>query len=332
MIERYLHAFSKLRVDVSPNRWPGETFHRAPHKPFLLLSVIDLIAQGEIQRNFIELNNELIDTFNLYWVKIMGKERNCNPVLPFYHLKSDGFWHLISVPGMEQVLAHVGQIKSISQLQQLILGAKLEDPLFQLLLNDETREKLRCVLIKTYFAPEVRPTVVEVGKITAESIQYSHELSKHTQRPFELQDVPMTQDHYQSESRSIAFRRIIVDAYNHKCAICGIRIITPEGRTAVVAAHIVPWSISRNDDPRNGMALCGLHHWTFDQGLIGVASEYQIKISPVIPQDDKATGPLLTLAETKINLPADINYHPAKKALQWHMKEIFRKGLNSKLL
>ena len=86
MIERYLRAFSKLRVDVSPDRWPGETFHRAPHKPFLLLSVIDLIVQGEIQKNFIELNSELIDTFNLYWVKIMGEDRNSNPVLPFYHL------------------------------------------------------------------------------------------------------------------------------------------------------------------------------------------------------------------------------------------------------
>ena len=233
---------------------------------------------------------------------------------------------------MEQVLAHVGQIKSISQLQQLILGAKLDEPLFQLFLNEETRDKLRRVLIETYFVPEVRPNVVEVGKITAESFQYSHELSKHTQRPFELQDVPLTQDHYQAESRSIAFRRIVVDAYNHKCAICGIRIITPEGRTAVVAAHIVPWSISRNDDPRNGMALCGLHHWTFDQGLIGIASEYQIKVSPVIPQDDKAASPLLTLVDTKINLPTDISYYPARKALEWHMKEIFRKGLNSKLL
>ena len=45
---------------------------------------------------------------------------------------------------------------------------------------------------------------------------------------------------------------------------------TPEGRTAVAAAHIIPWRYSHNDDPRNGMALCGLHHWTFDEGLVTI--------------------------------------------------------------
>lgn len=38
---------------------------------------MDLVAQGEIKTNFIELNAELMDTFDLYWVKVMGqgKER-----------------------------------------------------------------------------------------------------------------------------------------------------------------------------------------------------------------------------------------------------------------
>jgi len=53
-IEHYLHTFANLRTDRNRNRWFAETCYRAPHKPFLLLSVIDQVAQGGITRNFIE--------------------------------------------------------------------------------------------------------------------------------------------------------------------------------------------------------------------------------------------------------------------------------------
>jgi len=33
----------------------------------------------------------------------------------------------------------------------------------------------------------------------------------------------------------------------NRCAICGIRIFSADGRTAVEAAHIKPWSISGDD-------------------------------------------------------------------------------------
>jgi putative restriction endonuclease len=41
----------------------------------------------------------------------------------------------------------------------------------------------------------------------------------------------------------------------------------------------VPWSISHDDDLHNGMALCRLCHWTFDQGLLGVSSKYLLLLS-----------------------------------------------------
>lgn len=62
-----------------------------------------------------------MDTFNLYWVKVMGQEKHGSPVLPFYHLKSEGFWHLVAKPGMEDVLKAAGPIRSFRGMSELVL-------------------------------------------------------------------------------------------------------------------------------------------------------------------------------------------------------------------
>ena len=71
MLDKYLQMFGNLRTDRGRDRYPEITCHRAPHKPFLLLSVMDLIAQGRITQNLIEPSYELVDMFNTYWTAIM---------------------------------------------------------------------------------------------------------------------------------------------------------------------------------------------------------------------------------------------------------------------
>jgi hypothetical protein len=46
MLTHYLKTFSTLRSDTSRTRWKAATKFQTPHKPLLLLVVIDLIAQG----------------------------------------------------------------------------------------------------------------------------------------------------------------------------------------------------------------------------------------------------------------------------------------------
>jgi hypothetical protein len=62
MLEKHLQTFAKLRTDRGRDRHPAITYHRAPHKPFLLLSIIDLIVQGKVTENLIEPSFELVDT------------------------------------------------------------------------------------------------------------------------------------------------------------------------------------------------------------------------------------------------------------------------------
>ena len=76
MIDEFIHKLSHLRTDKNPKRWSALTTHQAPHKPFLLISIMDLIEQGQITANFIEPSFELLDTFNGYWRAIMPVHRN----------------------------------------------------------------------------------------------------------------------------------------------------------------------------------------------------------------------------------------------------------------
>jgi putative restriction endonuclease len=184
LIDHYIKIFSNLRSDTSRSRWTVATKFRAPHKPFLLLSVIDLIAQGIIKTNFIEFTPDLGELFTIYWSRIMPLDQKSNIVLPFFHLNSDKFWQHVPKPGMEAVLSATRQIRGISQLKEIVLGVKLDDDLYVLLCQEESRNLLRTVLIENYFAPGLHAGLVEQGIINKEAFQYSQELlekSRHQQ-------------------------------------------------------------------------------------------------------------------------------------------------------
>ncbi|WP_244531481.1 HNH endonuclease [Halogranum amylolyticum] len=61
---------------------------------------------------------------------------------------------------------------------------------------------------------------------------------------------------------------------------------TPSGDPEVEAAHIYPRSENGADDPRNGLALCKLHHWAFDSGWLAVSDDYEILVKDVPSETD----------------------------------------------
>ncbi len=324
MVEDSVKRLAKLRTDISPARWTAATRHRAPHKPLLLLAVMDLFAEGSIAANLIELTPELGELFTLYWARVMPPDQRGNLALPFFHLKSDGFWHLVPRPGEEAFLAAVRQIRSVNQLRETVLGARLDEELYELLCVEESRDLLRTVLIETYFAPEVQPGLVEQGFINLESFRYSQKLLEQA-RTRQVKEERADETSYQPAIRDQGFRRAVITAYDHRCALCGIRMLTPDGHTVVDAAHIIPWSISHNDDPCNGMALCRLCHWTFDEGLIGVSSRYLVVTSPQLVTGHNVPGHLLTLDGRRIIGPLEQLLWPELDALSWHRQNVLRR-------
>ena len=321
-LQHYSTVLASLNTNKNTKHWSAATNFRAPHKPLLLLTVADLVAQGHLRGGFVEFDDRLLEGFDRYWTLVFGPGQPGNPTLPFFHLRTDGFWSL--VPRPELADAESSQIYSPGKMRTLVLGARLSSDLFDLLARMDTRNRLRRILIETYFAPSLRPRLFAAAETAIEAAAYETLLRNRVRDRFAMQETAPEEVRYRVEARSAAFRRTVVTAYNATCAMCGVRITTPEGRVAVDAAHVVPWSVSHNDDPRNGLALCGLHHWTFDHGLAGITTGFQIRISSLVT-DTLGTEPLLLLADQKIHRPADEEYWPASEALAWHFEHVFRR-------
>ena len=76
------------------------------------------------------------------------------------------------------------------------------------------------------------------------------------------------------QTRDPNFRLKVYDAYNHKCAMCGI------GLELIEAAHIVPHSHDQGtDEVTNGISLCSLHHKAYDRSLIYFDKEFKIHLN-----------------------------------------------------
>lgn len=319
-LSTYIRQFKKLRRGQS-SVWTADTQYQAPHKPFLLLAILDLFAQGRILTNLIEINAELGELFAGYWSIVIPNRRG-NMALPFFHLRTSPFWHLVPQSGQEEILKTTRQVDTLTQLNQLILGATLDNELFQLLRVGSNRSALRSVLVQAYFSPECQPVLIAQSETNWQSFLYSQELIKHGKS--ELKDAVTEDEAYKSEVRDQGFRRAVVKLYEHRCALCGVRMMTVDGRTVVDAAHIIPWSVSHNDDVHNGMALCRLCHWTFDEGLLGISSDYLVLLSPDLRITQNMPGHLLTLEDRIILGPKEEDFWPDRDSLSWHRKNIFR--------
>jgi putative restriction endonuclease len=317
-LEHYCALFSNLTR--APGRmWGDGTRKRAPHKPLLLLAVMDLVARRVLSSRFIAVTGELVELnelFTDYWRSIVPVTQTSSIAFPFSRLHTEPFWKLVPLPEHEITRPIINSISSVSQLRNVALGAEIDEALFVHMSGAGGRKALAAALLRSCFSESGQRAVREQAGVHGQAFQYSCALEEaaHSQTAAE----PVFPEEYKVAARDQGFRRAIVFNYDHRCAFCGTRIVTSEGHTVVDAAHIVPWSVSQNDDIRNGMALCKLCHWGFDEGVMGVSDAYAVIISKQVSQTHNTAGALLNLADRNILGPHDKTLWPHKGHLGWH--------------
>ena len=78
-------------------------------------------------------------------------------------------------------------------------------------------------------------------------------------------------------SSSRNFSSDVRKAWRYTCAFCGLKLPGRKGSidSGVDAAHILPWAEYDLDNIRNGISLCKIHHWAFDQAVLILRCEGQ---------------------------------------------------------
>lgn len=84
LLARYNTAFSNL------GRYKSKGGN-APHKPALLLAVLDLVESGHLTGNLIPLDAALQAAYKARWSELVDSKRASNIQYPFFFLASEGF-------------------------------------------------------------------------------------------------------------------------------------------------------------------------------------------------------------------------------------------------
>lgn len=122
--------------------------------------------------------------------------------------------------------------------------------------------------------------------------------------------------------RDRVFRRVVLRAYDERCAITGLKLINGRGRAEVAAAHIRPVEANGPDIVGNGIALSGTAHWMFDRGLISLADNLEILISR---QANDQQGIRSIINKTGYaSPPKRMSDRPHPHFLRWHRETCFK--------
>ena len=160
---------------------------------------------------------------------------------------------------------------------------------------------------------------------TGESLETSslNDLSERVQEPFLYEsDRERIMQLSSRIVRDRLFRRLVLQAYDKRCAITGLKLINGGGRAEVDAAHIRPVERNGPDILVNGIALSGTAHWMFDRGLISLSDELEILISR--HANDRDSILRLINKTGRAIVPSGVYQRPHPQFLSWHRENTFK--------
>ncbi len=294
--EEWLAKLTQLKVD----RARGDP---APHKPLLLLVLLQLAEEGQLSNEEVRLTPELAFRFCTY-ASVVVRRRKQRPDIryPFYHLKSDGFWSPLTEEGKP------------ARDRREARSARLPSDFIRLARDAVWREQARRILIAKYFPPGER---IGLYTLTGLPVPTDEQVAEDA--------AYKSPEDAQKQGREARFRLIVVGAYNYTCALTRYRLTTISGSSIVDAAHIHQFADSRNNDPQNGLALCKNAHWLFDNGLWTLTEEYRVIVAKGQFEEAGNDQHLLQPYEGQaLVLPRERSLWPAPEYLKWHRTNKFK--------
>lgn len=313
-LQDYRERFSRLVVKVRGGR-------ASPHKICMLLAALDMARAGALVDNRIEYAPPLLERYRRLFDAVRAPGDHLHPYFPFFHLAgrlrggAASFWHLQPLPGREAVLDAMTTAVSHADITANVACATLDPELHRLIQDPAAADALAATLGERWFGrglQDLGAVVDQAGRISS----YERTL-RDTQAPLQAREQAPPE-----YVRSAAFRRVVTQAYDYRCAATGVRILLPSGEAMVEAAHIHPFGEAGDDDPRNGLALSPDMHWAMDRNLIAPGPDYRWHVSRVLDRRIPDLRALCELDGRDLLLPVQPRLYPKREALEWRLERL----------
>lgn len=263
-------------------------------KPLLLLLLVSRIENNRVEEN--RFNFEDIEKPLERLIREHGgrpTKSGPKPEQPFSHLRTSPFWNLKT-----QRRYAPGKTALVSDLRHPYSYAAFRPDVFRLLRG----------------SPDARARVVDSILV---------EWWPETLHGDIREDLGL--DRLDSRPRRQRDQQFVIDVlenYRYSCAFCGFHAVLNGQATGIDAAH-VQWHAHRGpDDVENGVALCKLHHWAFDKGILGIDEDECICIADLFVAQRDGGLPIESLANRPLAVtPRDKPI--GKMFLDWHRNNVY---------
>ena len=275
--------YQRVIQELRRNKQMGES---APHKPILLLTILDHFSTHSGQ-NIVPIDEQFIQCYHRNWrLFYSGTAYQTSTILPPLHHLSDGlFWELWDQQG-KPIDKNKGPFTSETALLRQPVFGSIDRSFFRLLQGFSLVDHFRKVIIDHYF-------------------------------PYHLTDRPSTKmvernvtyDTVTRVRRHPEFRELILQAYDYTCAISGLRTQPDHG--LLEAAHIVPHAETFNNNLENGIALNPILHTAFDRGYLSISEDYRVLIHPTNFSETTSPHGIRQFEGKQLHFPQNIDLpHP----------------------
>jgi putative restriction endonuclease len=283
---------------LNPASGRGDCRGKAPHKPLLLLALLDLAESGELMSPAFTRSPELVLRFRSFG-SIVGERwpTRLDLRMPLYHLSNQGLWEPLTAE-----MHRAGSPDSCAVCE-------MHPEFFALLADPTFRLKARMILISRYFDPAEK-----IALFQTLGLQMSGRDAPSAERVLEE-----AEDAAKRKGRCARFAVRVVSEYRFTCALTGYRCLTNDNATIVEAAHIEQWASTQNDEPENGLALSPNAHWMFDEGLWSVDQDFRIVVaSKRFTENGPETLKLATFSGRHLQFDPTAKLRPSRELLKRH--------------
>ncbi|SHG02971.1 putative restriction endonuclease [Fodinibius roseus] len=267
---------------------------RAPHKPLLVLLALGYL-QNEDRRllPYPEVEKKLEALLTEF-----GTIRNAsNTHYPFWRLQNERIWE---IERSDELLVNSSGDVRKTELRQKNIRAGFTEEVYNLLKkNPELVAEVGWKILQAHFPETIHEDIIHETGFSPEG----QSLSK---------------------QRDPNFRREVLRAYEHRCAVCDFDVRIGAKTLCIEAAHIKWHSAGGPDDISNGIALCTMHHKLFDLGAFTLDKNRQFLVSERVTGNNGFDLWLARYHGNVITKPIRAVYEPSVEYIAWNRSEVFK--------